>query len=104
MTVDFTGTIDGAPFEGGVGEDIKVVLGQSSFIPGFEQGLEGVMTGEERQVEAEFPGAYLRADLAGKKASFHVKVKEVAHPDPSRSTTSSPRASTWTTWKRSGHR
>jgi trigger factor len=82
VTVDFTGTIDGAPFEGGVGEDIKVVLGQSSFIPGFEQGLEGVMTGEERQVEAEFPGAYLRADLAGKKASFHVKVKEVAHPDP----------------------
>ena len=80
VTVDFTGTIDGAPFEGGVGEDIKVVLGQSSFIPGFEQGLEGVMTGEERQVEAEFPGAYLRADLAGKKASFHVKVKEVAPP------------------------
>ncbi|MBV8184794.1 MAG: trigger factor, partial [Hyphomicrobiales bacterium] len=41
VTVDFTGTIDGEAFDGGKGEDIKVVLGQNSFIPGFEQGLEG---------------------------------------------------------------
>jgi trigger factor len=82
VRVDFNGTIDGQVFEGGKGEDIKVVLGQNSFIPGFEQGLEGVKTGEERKVEAEFPAAYLRADLAGKKASFDVKVKEIARPDP----------------------
>ena len=81
LTVDFTGTIDGQPFEGGNGEDIKVVLGQNSFIPGFEQGLAGVTASEERKVEAEFPGAYLRADLAGKKAIFQVKVKEVARPN-----------------------
>jgi trigger factor len=82
VTVDFTGTIDGASFEGGKGEDIKVVLGESSFIPGFEQGLAGVSVGEERKVEAEFPAAYLRADLAGRRASFDVKVKKVARPDP----------------------
>ena len=81
LTVDFTGTIEGQPFEGGNGEDIKVVLGQNSFIPGFEQGLEGTTAGDEREVEAEFPGAYLRADLAGKKANFKVKVKEVAQPN-----------------------
>jgi trigger factor len=82
VTVDFTGTIDGAVFEGGKGEDIKVVLGEDSFIPGFEEGLDGVAAGEQRMVEAEFPAAYLRADLAGKKASFDVKVKEIARPDP----------------------
>jgi trigger factor len=82
VTVDFTGTIDGEAFEGGKGEDIKVVLGQNSFIPGFEEGLEGVKTGDERKVEAEFPAAYLRPDLAGRKASFEVKVKEIARPNP----------------------
>ncbi|MFI5014051.1 MAG: trigger factor [Hyphomicrobiales bacterium] len=82
VTVDFTGTIDGAAFEGGAAQDIKVVLGQHSFIPGFEEGLAGVTAGEERKVEGTFPIAYLRAELAGKTASFDVKAKEVAHPDP----------------------
>jgi trigger factor len=82
VTVDFIGSIDGAPFDGGKGEDIKVVLGENSFIPGFEDGLAGVTVGEERKVEAEFPSAYLRADLAGRKASFDVKVTQVARPDP----------------------
>jgi trigger factor len=82
VTVDFVGSIDGAAFEGGKGEDIKVVLGENSFIPGFEEGLVGVAAGEERKVEGMFPAAYARPDLAGKTASFEVKVKEVARPEP----------------------
>jgi trigger factor len=82
VTVDFVGTIDGVAFDGGKGEGIAVVLGQNSFIPGFEDGLAGVAVGEERQVQATFPAAYLRPDLAGKAASFEVQVKEVARPDP----------------------
>jgi len=82
VTVDFTGTVDGAAFAGGTAEGIEVVLGRNAFIPGFEQGLEGVVAGEERKVEGVFPAAYTRAELAGKTASFEVKVKRVARPQP----------------------
>ena len=82
LTVDFTGTIDGATFDGGKAEGIKLVLGRASFIPGFEDGLAGAATGEERKVEARFPDAYIRPDLAGKTAHFDVKVLDVARPDP----------------------
>jgi trigger factor len=81
LTVDFTGTLDGAAFEGGKAEGIKVVLGRASFIPGFEEGLAGATAGEERKVEARFPDAYIRSDLAGKTAHFEVKVLEVGLPD-----------------------
>lgn len=81
LTVDFVGSIDGVPFEGGKGEGIEVVLGQNSFIPGFEDGLVGVAAGEERKVAAQFPEAYARPELAGKAASFDVIVKEVARPE-----------------------
>jgi trigger factor len=82
MLIDFTGTIDGAPFEGGKGEKIELVVGRGSFIPGFEDGLKGAVAGEERQVEGSFPLGYARQDLAGKTAKFDVKVTEVAKPDP----------------------
>jgi trigger factor len=81
LTVDFVGSIDGVPFEGGKGEGIEVVLGQNSFIPGFEDGLVGAAAGEERKVAAQFPEAYARPELAGKAASFDVVVKEVARPE-----------------------
>ncbi|SDR49976.1 trigger factor [Rhizobiales bacterium GAS113] len=81
LTVDFVGTVDGVAFDGGKAEGIEVVLGQSSFIPGFEDGLAGASAGEERKVEATFPEAYARPDLAGKAARFDVQVKEVARPD-----------------------
>lgn len=78
VTVDFKGFINGEAFEGGSAEDVQVVIGQSGFIPGFEDGLKGCKAGEERQVKATFPEAYPVADLAGKEATFEVKVKEVA--------------------------
>jgi trigger factor len=78
VTIDFTGTIDGAPFEGGTGTDIDVVLGSDSFIPGFESQLIGIEAGESRTVEVKFPDAYLALHLAGKQAKFDVTAKAVA--------------------------
>jgi trigger factor len=80
LTLDFVGKIDGEPFEGGAGEDAHVILGRGMFIPGFEEGLTGAKTGDERVVIANFPENYQAAHLAGKAAEFDVKVKEVASP------------------------
>jgi trigger factor len=82
VTVDFVGTIQGEPFEGGTSENIEVILGSETFIPGFEQQLIGVAAAEKRTVEATFPEAYVNRALAGQKASFDVTVKAVAAPEP----------------------
>lgn len=78
LTADFVGKIDGEPFEGGSTEDAQIVLGSGNFIPGFEEGLTGAKAGEERVVQATFPENYPEKRLAGKAASFEVKIKEVA--------------------------
>jgi trigger factor len=80
VTIDYLGRIDATPFEGGKGEDVQLVIGQSNFIPGFVEGIEGAKAGEERSVNARFPDDYPQKDLAGKDAVFEVKVKEVAKP------------------------
>lgn len=80
VTIDFVGTIDGEPFEGGTGEDVEVIIGSGSFIPGFEDKLVGAKAGEDRSVEVKFPENYLSAKLADKDAVFDVKVKTVAAP------------------------
>jgi trigger factor len=82
VTVDFVGTIGGEAFEGGSTEDAQIVLGQGGFIPGFEEGLGGAKAGEERTIAATFPADYPVEALAGKEASFAVKIKEVAAPVP----------------------
>ncbi|MGN6464045.1 MAG: trigger factor [Rhizobiaceae bacterium] len=81
VTMDFVGTIDGEPFEGGSAEDQPLVLGSNQFIPGFEDQLTGVKDGDEKTVKVSFPEDYGAAHLAGKKAEFAVKVKEVAKPN-----------------------
>jgi trigger factor len=80
VAIDFTGTIDGEPFEGGAGTDIDVVMGSDAFIPGFESQLTGIKAGEEREVVARFPDTYLASHLAGKEAHFQVTAKSVAAP------------------------
>jgi trigger factor len=80
LTVDFVGTIGEEAFEGGRAEGAEIVLGQGSFIPGFEEGIEGARAGEERSVVATFPADYPVDTLAGKEATFAVTVKEVAAP------------------------
>ena len=81
LVIDFVGSIDGTPFEGGSTEDAPIVLGSGNFIPGFEEGLTGAGAGEAREVEATFPESYPEASLAGKTARFAVKVKEVGAPE-----------------------
>jgi trigger factor len=82
VTVDFVGKIGGELFEGGTSQDIEVILGSNTFIPGFEEQLLGVAAGEQRAVEATFPEAYVNRELAGQKANFDVTVKGVAAPEP----------------------
>jgi trigger factor len=80
VVVSFTGTIDGAPFEGGIADDIAVVIGSKGFIPGFEEQLVGIGRGETRTVNATFPQNYLSANLAGKTAAFEVTAKSIEAP------------------------
>lgn len=81
LLIDFTGSIDGKPFEGGSTEDAPIILGGGNFIPGFEDGLAGARAGEDREVEATFPENYPEASLAGKTARFAVKIKDVGAPE-----------------------
>lgn len=80
VVIDFLGKIDGEPFDGGEAEDYPLVLGSNSFIPGFEDQLMGVSTGDEKEVEVSFPDDYGAPNLAGQAAVFEVKVKEVRAP------------------------
>ena len=79
-TLDFTGKIDGEPFEGGSGENVAVVLGSGSFLPGFEAQIEGMKTGERRTIPVAFPKDYSAARLAGKDAIFDVTLRAAAAP------------------------
>jgi trigger factor len=80
VTVSFAGTIDGAPFEGGTGDDAVVLIGSNTFIPGFEDQLIGITTGETRTLKVTFPAHYMKADLAGKNAEFVVTAKSIETP------------------------
>lgn len=82
VVIDFKGSVDGAYFEGGAGEDHALVLGSNSFIPGFEAQLVGAKEGEDVKVEVSFPADYNAAHLAGKAAVFECTVKAVKAPKP----------------------
>jgi len=81
VLIDFVGKIDGEAFEGGAADGHQLVLGSGSFIPGFEDALIGVKTGDEKDVEVTFPEDYGSEDLAGKAAIFETKVQEVQKPE-----------------------
>jgi trigger factor len=83
LSIDFTGKLDGVAFEGGTGGDVDLVLGSGSFIPGFEEQLEGAAAGEQRLVKVQFPDDYTAKHLAGRGAEFDVTVKAVARPKAS---------------------
>jgi trigger factor len=80
VTIDFTGRLDGVPFEGGTGGDVDLVLGSGSFIPGFEDQLEGAGVGDQRRVKVRFPEDYGATSLAGRDAEFDVTIKALAAP------------------------
>jgi trigger factor len=77
VVMDFAGTLDGEPFPGGEGRDQMVELGSGRLVPGFEEQLEGAAAGDERTVTITFPDDYGAEELAGKQATFDVKVSEV---------------------------
>jgi trigger factor len=80
LTIDFTGYLDGEAFDGGSAQSVPLVLGSSSMIPGFEEGLMGAKAGEEREFNLTFPDDYRAEHLAGKEAKFDVKVSKVSEP------------------------
>ncbi len=77
VVIDYKGSIDGEPFEGGEGHDQLVELGGGRLIPGFEEQLVGASAGEERTIDVTFPDDYGAEHLAGKPAQFAISVKEV---------------------------
>jgi trigger factor len=81
VIIDFKGSIDGEPFEGGSGEDVSLDMGSGQFIPGFEEGLKGIKKEEERTITVTFPEDYAAQHLAGKEAQFEVTAKQLQAPE-----------------------
>jgi trigger factor len=80
ITIDYQGTVDGTPFEGGSGSDHSTILGEGRLLPEFERQVQGAEPGEQRKFELTFPEDYHGKDVAGKTAQFEVTVKQVAAP------------------------
>ena len=81
VDIDFEGFVDGKAFEGGKAEHYSLVLGSGSFIPGFEEQVVGHSAGEEFDVNVKFPEEYGAAELAGKDATFKIKLHEVKYKE-----------------------
>ena len=79
ITLDFEGSNDGEPFEGGVGKCYPLTIGSGSFIPGFEEGFIGTKINEERDINVTFPEDYHSQEFAGKDATFKCKVLSIKH-------------------------
>jgi trigger factor len=77
VVLDFEGFVDGEAFEGGKAENHSLEIGSGSFIPGFEEQLVGLATGESKDVEVTFPEEYHAVELAGKPAVFKVTIHEI---------------------------
>lgn len=76
VTIDFEGFVDGVAFEGGKAEKYDLEIGSNTFIPGFEDQIIGMKTGEEKDIDVKFPENYA-PQLAGKDATFKIKLHEV---------------------------
>ncbi|AYU55439.1 trigger factor [Staphylococcus debuckii] len=79
VNIDFDGYVDGEQFEGGQAEGYDLEIGSGMFIPGFEEQLVGLKTGEEKDVKVTFPEEYHAEELAGKEATFKVKINEIKY-------------------------
>ncbi|MEA3456491.1 MAG: trigger factor [Campylobacterota bacterium] len=77
VVIDFAGSIDGKPFDGGIAEGFSLRIGSNQFIPGFEDQVIGMKAGEDKIITVTFPEEYHSKDLAGKEAQFKVKVNEI---------------------------
>lgn len=77
VLIDFDGKIDGEKFEGGQASDFELTLGSGQMIPGFEDGIKGMKSGQEKVIEVNFPEDYHHEGLRGKPATFDINLKEV---------------------------
>lgn len=77
VNIDFSGSVDGEKFAGGTAEEYDLELGSGSFIPGFEEGVEGMNIGESRDINVTFPENYQADNLRGKAAVFAVKLNKI---------------------------
>ena len=75
--IDFEGFVDGEAFEGGKAENHELVIGSNTFIPGFEDQIIGMKLEEEKDIKVTFPEEYFSKELAGKEATFKVKLHEI---------------------------
>ena len=75
--IDFEGFVDGKAFEGGKAENHELTIGSNTFIPGFEDQIIGMKTGEEKDINVKFPEEYFSEELKGKDATFKVKLHEI---------------------------
>lgn len=75
--IDFEGSVDGVPFEGGKAEGHELEIGSNTFIPGFEEQIIGMKIDEEKDINVKFPDEYFSKDLAGKDAVFKIKLHEI---------------------------
>lgn len=82
VTVDFVGTIDGVEFPGGSGQNVPIVIGSGQVMKEFEDALVGARAGEEREFNATFSANHAEAAIAGKTATFKVKVGKVEEQLP----------------------
>ncbi len=78
VTVDFVGTIDGVPFDGGTGHDFSFVIGSGQMLPAFEAAAVGLSAGDTKTFDVTFPDDYPGREVAGKTAQFSITVKDVA--------------------------
>lgn len=77
VVIDFEGFVDGKPFDGGKAENHELTIGSKTFIPGFEEQIIGMKIDEEKDINVKFPDEYFSKDLAGKDATFKVKLHEI---------------------------
>jgi trigger factor len=77
VIIDFEGFVNGKPFDGGKAEQYTLEVGSNTFIPGFEEQLVGMKPGEEKEIQFTFPEEYHAKDLAGKDATFKIKLHEI---------------------------
>jgi trigger factor len=77
VTIDFAGSIDGTPFDGGKAEGFQFVIGEGQMLPQFDSAVRGMKAGESKTFPLQFPADYQGKDVAGKEADFTVTVKKI---------------------------
>jgi trigger factor len=80
VTIDFVGSIDGTPFEGGKADNFQFVIGEGQMLPQFDSAVRGMKAGESKTFPLQFPADYQGKDVAGKEADFTVTLKKIEVP------------------------